>query len=208
MNSQISETIFSLYFLTIFIGTLLLSKFFPFLLENGRNVSNIQIKKMKYLKPIEFFHNLKISKKYFFVLYIIPFVLLFIPTAGVSLTVFFIHPFRRLLESIVYSRKSKSYMTSVQFIHGLLYYLILTLCMKSIKIDIKQFLILNFLQGIAHFRVYYQAKREYFHYYSEALIHFFLYISSPNASKFLNFIYVLCYVCISSKQRKISSKSD
>lgn len=113
----------------------------------------------------------------------------------------FIHPLRRLFETLLYSRNSKSFMTSIQFIHGLFYYLILTFSMRHIQLNSNIFIALNLLQGIAHFRVYCLKKAEFLHYYSEALIHLFFFISDVSFSKFFNLFYVLLYIYIARKQK-------
>lgn len=197
-----SEIFFCLYFFILFTGTLTSNKFFPVLLQNGRKIQTMHLKtKNPLLCLVQILHNTKISKKFFFTLYTIPFFTLLLFPNKTSPSLFLIHPLRRLCESLVYSRNSKSFMTVIQLIHGLSYYFILTFLLNNIKLNLKIFILLNILQGIAHFRVYYLHKREYSHYYTEVFIHLFFFLSDPIFSKFLNFAYVMSYVYCSRKMR-------
>lgn len=204
----LKEVFFSFYFLCIATGTMSCYKFIPELIQNGRSIPSLSFQsKSTFFTAIETLHNTKICKKYFYIFYCVP-ILFNFPGTGPNL-IFLIHPMRRLIETLIYSRNSKSSMTGIQFVHGLIYYCMLSICLRSEYINPEIFILSNILQAIAHYRVYALKKTENLHYYTECLIYLFILMSSPTFSKLLNFIYVVsfAYVTVRFKQiKKIKEK--
>lgn len=99
----------SSYMFAIFSFTLLSYFFSPQLTKHGRSTSGI-------------------SKIFYFLLYLTSVLIL-----RNSSSIFIIHPLRRLFETLFYCRKTKSKMTYLHLVHGLLYFIVLSSYIKNVS---------------------------------------------------------------------------
>lgn len=173
--SDIGATI---YMLAAFLATVLSSYAAPSLSKHGRSVTGI-------------------SKLYFFIFYLFAsFLLIWFRSS------FVIHTARRLLESVLYCWNSKSKMTPLQFVHGMLYYLFLALHLRNKAINTLVLVVVVACQSVAHYRVYVMKKREFSHYFCEAVLYLYLLFYIRSWALFFNAAYVLAFVKVSIKNRK------
>lgn len=138
-----------------------------------------------------------VSKFYYFVFYSLSVMLM-----SDSRTYFIIHPLRRLLETLIYSRRSKSKMTYLQLAHSLLYFTIVSIYLRDKPVEPIGFVIFNVIQAIAHFRVYVLKKYEFSHYFSEILIYGYVFYCVRTCAMFWNLAYVCAFVLVSIRNRR------
>lgn len=176
------ETLATIYTFSIFTVTAVLSIVRSRLIEHGRITGGI-------------------SKMYFFVFYLAGMVVL-----RNSENYFILHPARRFTETIVYCRESRSRMTYLQFVHGIVYLIFISLYMRDRYVEPFGFILLNILQGIAHYRVYKLRKFEFYHYYTEIAIYLYLFLCNRTCALFFNLLYVIAFVLASKRFRTKSYK--
>lgn len=184
-NASTLDVLCSLYTFSIFIATMISYLAIPCLTEHGRSTKGL-------------------SKFYYFIFYLLSIFLL-----RNSHNCFVIHPFRRLIETLIYSWHSKSKMSYFQFIHGFTYFAIMTPYLAVRYVEPFGFIILNILQMIAHFRIYYLKKQEFYHYYTEILIYGYIFLCNRTCALFWNLMYIMAFVFVSIRNRsRIKNDTD
>lgn len=138
-----------------------------------------------------------INKFYYFILYLTAVILL-----RHSSSAFIIHPMRRFVETLVYSRQSKSQMTYLHFLHGLVYFIVLSSYLHDRQIEMLGFVLVNLFQAIAHYRVYWLKFFEYSHYYSEILVYGYIFYCLRTWAMFWNLMYIIAFVVTSRTIRQ------
>ena len=182
--ASIPDILCSLYTFGIFLATLLSYLAAPCLTEHGRSTRGL-------------------SKLYYFVFYLLSIFLL--RNSG---SWFIVHPLRRLVETLVYSRHSRSRISYLQFAHGLAYFAIMSPYIAAHRVEPLGFLAANVLQAIAHFRVYYLKKQEFTHYYTEILIYGYIFLCNRTCALFWNLMYVVAFVFVSIRNRSRAKHGD
>ncbi|KAI4291583.1 hypothetical protein PAPHI01_0857 [Pancytospora philotis] len=137
-----------------------------------------------------------ISKRYYFLFYLLATGLLVAFGSPFAL-----HTLRRLAETLIYSWRSKSRMTRLQLLHGLLYYAALSVCLRKKALHLQGLLALIVLQTLAHYQVYRLGRRGFRHYYAEIAIHTYLFYCVRSWALLFNLLYVVAFVLVSIKNR-------
>lgn len=174
---KISETLCTIYMMGILGFTLISYAFTPSLTVHGRSAAGI-------------------SKFYYFILYMTAVIMLI----G-SNNAFIIHPARRFIETVVYSWNSKSKMSFLHLIHGLLYFIVLSLYLYDKPIEPLGFFIVNLIQAVAHYRVYYLKIYEFSHYYTEILVYGYIFLCVSTPAMFFNLLYIFAFVYVTISNR-------
>lgn len=194
-----------LYFLSILVLTIISGIFYPSLLSHGRKIDPLNLGRynIRFFKPIAFLHNIRLSKKYYFLFYLVPMIIYLGTDGSFPRSLLLIFYIRRFIETLLYSRNSKSKMTIIQFIHGIIYYIFVSLNIQDNNRMATWPLIylLNLIQLVAHIRLYKLSKYEFFHYYSEIAYYFVLFYYIGSLSLLLNCMYVIAFTLISIKMR-------
>jgi hypothetical protein len=209
-------------FLFMLMATCLSWMFFPALATHGRSIKTFNTGNMAQLglpfRALATLHGQTISKRYFLCFYTIPVCMLmllnlvsqasFSKALGSSIGAakqqpFIFHSLRRWIETYFYTRKTRSRMTLLQFIQGVLYYCTLSvhILRSQCKVRGSTFLVANVMQGIAHYRVYRLGKQEFYHYYCEVLLYLIVLCDLRSLSMLFNFLYVVLFVKITIGNR-------
>jgi len=208
----------SIYFAAILVFTLVSFTFLPFLIKHGRSIETHKGKHSKsWFYPVTFLHNTRISKKWYCIFYMVPsltFAAYYLfcgyfrkPLISHSKdkcpSPILMHSWRRFAETILYSRNINSKMTLLQFLHGILYFLVLSTYMAifRLRVNIYGFLAIQILQSVSHYRVYALKSGELLHYFLEIGIFWHIFCSVRTPSMFFNLLYVCSFVYTSIYNR-------
>lgn len=205
------ELAYSLYFAAILTFTLVSFMFLPFLIKHGRSIESHKDKHTKsWFYPLSFLYNTRILKKWYCIFYMVPSVTfaayylccvyfrrpLALYSKDKCLSPLLIHSWRRFTETIIYSKNITSKMTLLQFMHGILYFLVLSTYMAifRLRVNIYGFLAIQILQSVSHYRVYALKSGELHHYFLEIGIFWHIFCSVRTPSMLFNLLYVCSFV--------------
>lgn len=120
---------------------------------------------------------------------------------------FIIHLVRRSVECLLFRYKT-SKMNILQYIFGILYYIVLSHYLSKINLRItKTFLFLNCTQFVSHYMVF-RRKWKYLHYISEIFIHLHIFMKIRSFVLMLNTIWVILFVIVTIRLRKIAENKN
>ncbi|ORD94168.1 hypothetical protein ECANGB1_1059 [Enterospora canceri] len=136
----------------------------------------------------------KVSKRYFVLFYLIG----LIAAYRTFLVLFLI---RRVIESLLYMTKTQSYMNVFHLVHGCSFYYILGIYVTNNTTTAttafyRNYLVLNVLQGIAHYKLYVSRDLRYknSHYYCEIALYVLYFYRYRDWFTFNILVYVLLFV--------------
>lgn len=171
------DTFFTLYIFVNFIALCVSGLVCPKMACHGRNVKGL-------------------SKVFFAAFYLISAAILL-----KSRNIFILHPLRRLIETLVYCRNSKSKISPVHFLSSTIYYILFSLYIANRHIEPYSFIAANVLQAVAHYRVFVLKKCEYCHYLTEVAIYAVVFWSDRTCALFWNMMYAFAFALICARQR-------
>ena len=114
-----------------------------------------------------------------------------------NFNLYLLHILRRAIECLIF-RYNHSKMNYIQFIHGIIYYIFLSLHLRDIEgINLPVFILLNVFQTLTHILVFRYKRFVYSHYFSEFLIYLYLFYIKKSKELFYNTIYLIIFILTS-----------